>query len=99
MNKGQVIDSLSERTGLPRPAASAIVSALFDTQHGIIAEELRAGGRIDLPGFGRFSTRERAARTGRDPRTGIEIGIPARRACVFTPRAGLRSSMKDMIGA
>lgn len=99
MNKGQIVDSLADRTGLPRPKAAAIVNALFDTDTGIIADELRGGGRIDLPGFGRFATRERAARTGRDPRTGKEIDIPARRACVFTPRQGLRSSMKDIVGA
>lgn len=99
MNKGQIVDSLADRTGLPRPQAAAIVNALFDAKSGIIADELREGGRIDLPGFGRFATRERAGRKGRDPRTGSEIEIPARRACVFTPRKGLRSSMKDMVGA
>lgn len=99
MNKGQLIDKLAERTGFPRPQAAAIVNALFDTRSGIIAEELVQAGTVDLPGFGRFATRQRAARTGVDPRTREKISIPERRACVFTPRKGLRSSMKDMVGA
>jgi DNA-binding protein HU-beta len=99
MNKGQLVDRLADRTGLPRPQADAVIRALFDPQAGIIAGELRDGGKVDLPAFGRFGTRERAARTGKNPSTGRTISIPARRACVFTPRKGLRSSMKDKIGA
>lgn len=99
MNKGQLIDSLAERTGFPRPQAAAIVHAIFDSNSGIIAEELGRGGTVDLPAFGRFATRQRAARTSVNPRTGQKIEIAARQACVFTPRKGLRSSLKDMIGA
>lgn len=99
MNRGQLVDELADRTGLPRPEADAVVRALFDTGTGIISEELGAGGSVSLPGFGSFTTRDRPARKGRHPRTGREIDIPARRACVFTPRKGLRSSMKDMVGA
>jgi DNA-binding protein HU-beta len=99
MNQGQLVDALARRTGLPRPAADAAVRALFNPASGIIAEELRRSGRLGLPGFGSFDVRERAPRRGRDPRSGAEIEIPARRACTFTPRKGLRSSMKDMVGA
>lgn len=99
MNKGQLVDQLSRRTGLPRPSADAIIRALFDPESGLIAEELKGGGSVALPGFGRFATRDRAARRGRDPRTGREIEVAARRACVFSPREGLRSTMKDMVGA
>lgn len=99
MNRGQLIDELADRTGLPRSKADALVRALFDPRAGVIAEELRSGGSVALPGFGRFSARERAARKGRHPKTGREMEIPSRRVCVFTPRKGLRSSMKDMVGA
>ena len=99
MNKGQLIDQVAERTGLPRPTAVAIVRSLFDPHSGIIAGELSEGGSVALPGFGRFETRNRPARTARDPRTGKEIQVGARRACVFTPRKGLRRSLKDMVGA
>jgi DNA-binding protein HU-beta len=99
MNQGQLVDELARRTGLPRPAADAVVRALFDPAAGIVAEELKRSGQLGLPGFGSFGVREYAARRGRDPRSGAEIEIPARRACTFTPRKGLRSSMKDMVGA
>ena len=99
MNKGQLVDALARRTGLPRPTADAVVRALFDTPSGLITEELRASGEVALPGFGRFGVQDRPARKGRDPRTGKEIDLPARRACVFRPRQGLRRSMKDMVGA
>jgi DNA-binding protein HU-beta len=99
MNRGQLVDQLALRTGLPRPVADAAVRALFDPANGIIVEELRSTGKASVSGFGEFQLRERAARTGRDPRTGRAIRIPARSACTFKPRKGLRSSMKDMIGA
>lgn len=99
MNRGQLIDELADRTGLPRATADTLIRALFDPRMGIIAEELRSGGSVALPGFGRFSARDRAARKGRHPRTGREIDVPSKRVCVFTPRKGLRSSMKDMVGA
>lgn len=99
MNKGQLVDQLARRTGLPRPTADAVIRALFDPREGLIAGELRRNGEVALPGFGSFGVQERAARKGRDPRTGKEIEIPARRACVFRPRQGLRKSMKNMIGA
>lgn len=98
MNKGQLIDSLADRTGFPRPQAAAIVNAIFGVDSGIITEELSRGGTVVLTGFGRFATRQRAARTGVDPRTREKITIPARRACTFAPRKGLRSSMKDIVG-
>jgi DNA-binding protein HU-beta len=99
MNKGQLVDRLAERAALPRPTAAAVVKALFDPAVGLIAEELSAGGRVGLPGFGTFGVRRRPARRGRDPSTGRPIEIPARGACTFTPRKGLRSSMKDLVGA
>jgi DNA-binding protein HU-beta len=99
MNRGQLIDELADRTGLTRPEADAVVRALFEPGTGIISSELSGGGSVALSGFGSFTTRARPARKGRNPRTGREIEIPARRACVFRPRKGLRSSMKDMVGA
>lgn len=99
MNKGQLVDQLAQRTGLPRPHADAVVRALFDPGSGLISQELRDGGEVALPGFGRFGTRQRAARRARNPRTGREMEVPASTVCVFTPRKGLRSSMKDMVGA
>ena len=99
MNKTQLIDRLAERTGLPRAQAAAVVQTLFDPASGLIAEALRGGSTLTLHEFGSFGVRESPARKGRDPRTGREIDIPARRSCTFRARKGLRSSMKDMVGA
>jgi DNA-binding protein HU-beta len=99
VNKTRLIEELAGRTGLSRARAGELVQALFDPSEGIIAGELRRGGRVSLPGFGRFEVRERAGRRGRHPRSGREIEIPASRACSFRPHGGLRRSMKDMVGA
>jgi DNA-binding protein HU-beta len=99
VNKTQLIEELAGRTGLSRARAGDLVQTLFDPGAGVLSEALRRDGRVSLPGFGRLELRERAARTGRDPRSGRELRIPASRACSFRPHAGLRRSMKDMVGA
>ena len=99
MNRSQLVERLASRTGLPRARAAEAIQALFDPKSGLIAEELRAGGTLSLHQFGEFGVREAPARKGRNPRTGREIEIPARRACTFRPRKGLRSGLKDIVGA
>ena len=49
------------------------------------AQELTAGGEVPLPGLGKLKTKDRAARMGRNPRTGEAVTIPARRVVVFAP--------------
>ena len=99
MNRAQMIDELARRSGLTKAKAGEVVSALFDPDDGLISGELKTGGRIALHDFGAFGVKESPARKGRDPRTGKEIDIPARRSCTFKARKGLRSSMKDIVGA
>lgn len=99
MNKAALIDQLAQRTGLSRVQARDVVQTLFSPSDGLIAEELRQGRSVSIHEFGSFIARRNAARQGRDPRTGRPIDIPASTACVFRPRAGLRRSMKDMVGA
>ena len=99
MNKAKLIDELAARAGLPQSRAREVVEALFDPDTGLISGELQSGGSLSLHGFGRFGVRSYPARKGRNPRTGKEIEIAARTACTFQPRKGLRSSMKDMVGA
>ena len=55
-----------------------------------IAQRLTDGGRVELRGFGAFSTRERAARTGRNPRTGEAVEVPAKRVPYFRPGKEMR---------
>ena len=55
-----------------------------------IAQRLAEGGRVELRGFGAFSTREREARTGRNPRTGEAVEVPAKRVPYFKPGKEMR---------
>ena len=93
MNKSELAQKLAERTNLSKSEATKAVDALFSTD-GIIAEQLRSGGKVQITGFGSFESRSREARTGRNPRTGKEIQIAASTSAAF--RAG--KGLKDAIG-
>lgn len=86
MNKTELVSSVAEKAGITKKDAEKAVNAVFD----VIGEALAQGDRIQLVGFGTFEVRERAARTGRNPRTGDEIDIPATRIPVFKPGKSLR---------
>ena len=89
MTKHQLVTELAKRVGLSRPKAALAVATLFGTR-GILTEELCKGGRIQITGFGHFETKTRAARNGRDPRTGRTIAIARSTAPVFKPGKPLR---------
>ncbi len=81
MNKTELVREISKKTGQSLSATSATVDAFFEA----VAEALKAGGDVRLPGQGVFCVRERAARKGHNPRTGEEIEISASRAPAFKP--------------
>lgn len=89
MNKTQLIDAMAEKSGLTKAdskkALEAFVSAATDA--------LKAGDKIQLIGFGTLSTSERSARTGRNPRTGAEIKIAAKKVVKFKAGAELENSL------
>ncbi|MDE0878294.1 MAG: integration host factor subunit beta [Sphingomonas bacterium] len=66
-----------------------IVSAFFDK----IVDQLAQNGRVELRGFGAFSTRERDARTGRNPRTGEIVAVDAKRVPYFKPGKEMRARL------
>ena len=68
-----------------------IVDIFFDE----IAERLAKGGRVELRGFGAFSTREREARKGRNPRTGESVAVPGKRVPYFKPGKEMRARLND----
>ncbi|TNE57892.1 MAG: integration host factor subunit beta [Sphingomonadales bacterium] len=68
-----------------------VVDIFFDE----IAERLSDGGRVELRGFGAFSTRERDARQGRNPRTGETVAVPAKRVPYFKPGKEMRKRIND----
>lgn len=92
MNKTELAQKLAKQTGLTQAAASEVVDAIFSTEsgQGIIAVELDAGRKVTISGFGTFATKSRAARKGRNPATGQEITIPARKYAHFAPAKGLK---------
>jgi len=66
-----------------------VVSAFFDS----VTEQLQQGGRVELRGFGAFSTREREARKGRNPRTGDSVDVHAKRVPYFKPGKEMRERL------
>jgi DNA-binding protein HU-beta len=92
MNKGQLIDELARVAELAKPDATRAVEALFGPD-GIIARELRGGEKVQVTGFGTFLARRRAARQGRDPRTGETISIAAAAIPAFKPGQQLRDAL------
>ena len=89
MNKSELVDAVATKTGLTKVQSSEAIDAVVDA----IQESLKGGGQVSLVGFGVFLTGERAARTGRNPRTGAEIQIPAARLPKFKPGKGLRDAV------
>ena len=95
MNKSQLVDALADRLGDRRTAATA-VDALLQ----IVVDTVRAGDSVSLAGFGVFESRARAARTGRNPRTGEAVEVPATTVPAFRPGTGFRNAVAgDETGA
>ena len=89
MNKAELIAAVAEKAGLSKKDAEKAVNATFET----ITNELVAGEKVSLVGFGSFDVKNRAERTGRNPMTKEEIVIPASRAPQF--KAG--KALKDAV--
>ena len=89
MNKAELIDAVAEGADISKAAATRAVDTMFDK----IADSLKQGDQVTLVGFGTFSVKDRAARTGRNPRTGEPIQIAASRVPGF--KAG--KALKDAV--
>ena len=89
MNKSELVAAIAEKAELSKKDAEKAVKAFSDT----VAEQLKAGEKIQLVGFGTFEVAERAARTGKNPQTGAAIKIPASKAPKF--KAG--KALKDTV--
>ena len=90
MNKAELTAALAMRTKMSKADAGRTREALFDDK-GIIAGELKKGAKVQITGFGNFEARKRAARQGRNPKTGEMITIKASIAPAF--RAGKQLKM------
>ena len=92
MNKAEMAQKLAGQTGLTNAKALEVVDAIFSTESGkgIIAVELDAGRDVSIAGFGKFETKRRSARQGRNPQTGAAIEIAARTVATFKAAKGLK---------
>ena len=94
MNKSELVQSLASKTDMTKADAQRAVDALFNTKDGIMTRALKKGDRIQITGFGTFETRQRKARTGRNPRTGKEIKIGPTTTPSFRPGKALKDAVK-----
>jgi len=96
MNKAEMVDRVSERTGMSLRETRVLIDAIFDPDPkiGLIAAELLRGGKVAISGFGTFEARERKARVGRNPHTGAALHIPATRAPAFKAGKPLKETLK-----
>jgi DNA-binding protein HU-beta len=89
MNKAQLIDAMADGAGLTKADAKKAL----DSFTSATTDALKGGDRVALIGFGTFSVTERGARTGRNPQTGKEITIPAKKVVKFKAGADLADSV------
>ena len=90
MNKSELSSRIASQTGLSGADANRAMNAFFDT----VRDALANGDTVSLGGFGTFSTRDRAARQGRNPRTGDPIEIAASRLPAFKAAKALREATR-----
>jgi DNA-binding protein HU-beta len=89
MNKSELIDKVAAVAELNKASATRAVEAVLDS----VAQALKGGDQVTLSGFGTFSVTARAARTGRNPRTGESISIPASKNPKFKAGKGLKDTV------
>lgn len=89
MNKSELIDAIAEGADISKAAAGRALDSVIDA----ISGALKKGDQVSVVGFGTFTVRERAARTGRNPRTGEEIKIAAAKVPAFKPGKALKDAV------
>lgn len=90
MNKAQLIDAIVAKSELSKKDADAALTAVVDA----IKDALKAGDKVQLVGFGTFSAKERAARTGKNPATGETIEIAACKVPAFAAGKALKDAIQ-----
>ncbi len=95
MNKTQLIDFIAEKADLSKAQAKAALEATLDGVTGALKE----GDQVQLIGFGTFKVNHRAARTGRNPKTGEEIQIAAANVLTFRPGQKLKARVDNYAGS
>ena len=86
MTKGELIESIAHSRDLNLKRAENVVNTIFDSMTGALVQ----GGRVEIRGFGSFEIREYGAYTGRNPKTGDEVSVAAKKAPFFKTGKELR---------
>ena len=89
MNRNDLVERLAEDHELTKGFARELIDSIF----GMITTAARTGEEVSLFGFGKFKVADRAARKGRNPRTGEEVKIAASKNLKFTPARSIKSSL------
>ncbi len=89
MNKEELVAAVANKTKQSKKQTEAGIQATIEA----ISEALAKGEKVTLVGFGTFQVKERAAREGRNPRTGAVLKIPAKKSPSFTPGKGLKETV------
>jgi len=89
MNKAELIDEIADSADLSKASAGRALDAAIDT----ITKAMKKGDSVTIVGFGTFSVRKRAARNGRNPRTGETIKINAAKVPAFKPGKALKDAL------
>lgn len=91
MNKGELVDKISEKSGVTKKQADAILSAILDS----VMEAVSSADKVTLVGFGSFEARKRQAREGRNPKTGESMTIPE----TMVPAFSAGKFFKEMVSS
>jgi DNA-binding protein HU-beta len=95
MNKVDLVRSATERLEIPRKDAMELIDGLFED----IQDAVVAGEAVKIPGFGQFKVRDRAARMARNPATGEQVKVPAKRVFKFLPAKALKEAVMSKRGS
>lgn len=91
MTKADIIENIYERVGISKKETALAIETIFDT----IKSTLEAEENVKISGFGNFTIRKKRARRGRNPQTGDEIEISARKVITFKPSNVLKELIND----
>ena len=90
MNKAELISTMAETSGVSKKDTDQVLNAFIAT----VQKTLKQDGKVQIPGFGSFEVRERAARSGRNPLTGEAIEIAAAKVPAFKAGKGLKDAIQ-----
>jgi integration host factor subunit alpha len=91
MTKADIVETIYERVGFSKKESAELVETVFD----VIKDALVNGEKVKFSGFGNFIVREKNARKGRNPQTGEEIQLEARRVLTFKPSLVLKNALNE----